>query len=166
MANVNTIAFATQLPGSAQGASSTSEIQFNNSAGNAAVLTVGAGYLKNRSFRIKAGGKVTGGTTTNFTAKIYTGAALGSAVLSSGAVAVNSASANWELVFEGVIDSASNKLQGHGVGNVNATLVALANGSVSSIDPTLAQSFSASLQFSASNASNAATLEYFEIEAL
>lgn len=167
MANVNTIASTPLLPGNAVGASSTSEIQFLDNTGANAVLKVGPNYLVSRKFKIKLGGRATGGTTTNLTVKLYTGAALGSNLLTSGAVAINSVSGNFQIEAELETDPTSKNLQGLFKGQVNATAVAqAATTAVGSIDATVAQSFSASATFSASNAGNLAILEYFELEAL
>jgi trimethylamine:corrinoid methyltransferase-like protein len=90
MPNVSTLAFAQELPGAAQGASSTSEIQFKNLTAANAVISVNGAVLKNAQFILRAAGRAVGGTTTNLTIKLYDGAALGSIIFTSGAIAVNS----------------------------------------------------------------------------
>jgi hypothetical protein len=83
---------------------------------------------------------------------------------------VNSVSGNFYLEAVGIWDATSDKFQGTFEGHVNGTAVARAIDSsvtVPAIDPSLETWFlSASGQFSASNASNAAILDVFEIEAL
>jgi hypothetical protein len=129
------------------------------------VGTVGAPALKNRRFKVRLGGRVTGGTTTNFTVKLYLGAAINSLIFTSGAIAVNSVSGNFHLEAELDCDSTSKILQGLARGQVNASAVAqAATTAVASTDPTVAQSFSASGTFSVSNASNAAVLDYLEVD--
>ncbi len=168
MPNANTCFLTIRLPGAAQGASSTAEFQFQNKDGGNAVLTVPAGILNGRrQIILRAGGRVTGGTTTNFTGKVYLGATIaGTLVFSSGAIAVNSASGNWFLEVAFVIDATSDKIQGIGYGNVNATAVAQANVSVTSADPETVLQFCASGQFSASHASSAAYLDFLEMDVM
>lgn len=168
MPNANTLAFCYKLPGSAVGASSTSEIQFTDSAGNAAVCTVPPGQLAaGRAFRLKLWGRATGGTTTNLTVKLYQGAAINNLIFTSGAIAINSVSGNFQLIADLESDTTSKILQGLARGQVNATAVAqAATSAVTSFDASLVQQFSGSATFSASNAGNLAILEGLEVEAL
>src|SRR5262249_3390767 len=126
MPNANTISFVAKVAGTAIGASSTSEIQFTDSAGNNAALAIGTNTLNSRKFRIKLGGRATGGTTTNLTIKLYSGSALNSAIFTSGAIAINSVSGNFSLDAELETDATSKILQGLAKGQVNATAVAQA----------------------------------------
>jgi hypothetical protein len=167
MPTSNTVAQTFKLPGAAQGASSTSEFAFNDSTGTAASITLPAGWaLNNRKFKLKAGGKVTGGTTTNFTAILYSGAlAANKPIITSGAKAVNSVSGNWSLEAEIYTDATSQKVDGIGKGQINGTAVAqIATTELTSWVNTVDNTFSVSGTFSASNANNAATLEFLEID--
>lgn len=183
MPNNNTIAQAKVagggLPSDSLGASSTSEFAFSktvveggtSTSRNLSIAVPGAEKLKNKPIRIRAWGRVTGGTTTNFTVKIYSGTvAAGTSLATTGAIAVNSVSGNFNLVIEGVWDSTSDKLQGIFKGHVNGTAVAqVITSSVTqpAIDPSLETfALSASGQFSGSHASNAAILDGLELEAL
>lgn len=161
-------------PSAAGGASSTSEFQFADSAGNALVAYIpGSNKLSNKPFRVRAWGRVTGGTTNNFTAKIYYGSTSGTSLATTGAIAVNSVSGNWMLVLDCVWDSTSGKIQGIFKGHVNGTAVAQAILSSvttpgSTVLPSTASStsiyFSASGTFSGSNAGNAAYLDGLTVE--
>jgi hypothetical protein len=164
--NANTIAFAPSLPNAAQGASSTAEFQFNNSLGAKAEFTVPAGVLNKRRFRIVAVGRVTGGTTTNFTAILHAGASLGTDLFSSGAKAMNSVSGSFIVVFEGALDSTADIITGMGYGSVGPTVITPAIAQAASQDPETALVFSISGTFSASNAGNAAYLDEFSLEVL
>lgn len=137
-----------------------------------AVYTPGSNTLKARRFMVRAGGRVTGGTTTNLTVKLYwgTSSTIGSNtnIATTGAIACNSASGNWELACDLMWDSTSSKLQGKFAGWVNATAVAAA---VLSTGPTTvdlsgettSNGFTVTATFSAGNASNVAYVDYFEV---
>lgn len=167
-----------------QGGTSTSEVAFTSdgttpvvlrlpTAGQLAGATNGPGA---RRIAVRAGGRVTGGTTTNFTPQLQfgTSATPGSNtdLESAGAVAVNSVSGNWFIEWEGVIDSGSNKLLGLGRYGVYGSTETVADwtdqdNDVSTADPdgngTLG--FVVTGTFSSGNASNAAYLDYFFLEA-
>jgi len=168
--NANIIARCGTLPGAAQGASSTSELQFAGADSAQANVRVSPGYLANRQFVLKAGGHATGGTTTNLTVKLYLGksATIGSNTLifTSGAVAINSVSGNWELEAILIADVTSLKIQGVAYGALNNTAVAQAAiAAVTTTNPnTTEQAFTVTLQFSVSHANNAAICDYFEVE--
>jgi hypothetical protein len=132
MANANTIARVfTALPGTAIGASSTAETQLTDGDGNLAVAKTRLEYLVGKKFKVKAGGRVTTGAATNLTIKLYYGfsATIGSnsAVFSSGAIAVNTTSANWwvecDLAFDADSAHPARARQGSAT---NATAVAQA----------------------------------------
>lgn len=166
MANLNTISYAPNLPAAAVGASSTAEIQFLNNLGAHAIARVAAGQFTNRRLRVRAGGRVTGGTTTNVTFKVYYGD-LTTSIASSGAIAVNSASGNWVIEASVEVDSTSSKLQGQFSGQTNGSLVtAAATTTVSSVSVSSELDISASATFSASNSGNAAILDYLEVDAV
>jgi len=165
MANDNTIAYAPLLPGAAQGASSTAEFQFKNSVAVIAEFTIEAGLLDKRRFRLVAGGRLTGGTTTNFTAKLYVGTGLGAALFSTGAIACNSTSGSWHIEVEGLVDDTGRVINGTGTGGVAAAMTAVAIATAAAI-PSAALTFGVSGTFSASNSGSKAYMDYFELEAL
>lgn len=185
MPNNNTIAIAKcaggGLPSNAQGASSTSEIQFKKdvveggttTTRNLTVAVPGANRIKNKPVSIKIWGRSTTSGASNLTLKIYSGADIstGTSIATSGAIAVGSTlSSNFYLECVGVWDSDSDKFQGRFNGHVNGTAVAYTIDSsvtVPAIDPSLETWFlSASLQYSASNAANLAILDGFEVNML
>lgn len=166
MANTHTVARAVRLPGAAQGASSTTEFEFLNVDAAKAEFTIPANKLKKKRFRITAGGRVTGGTTTNFTAVIHAGADLGTDLFTSGAKAMNSVSGSWLLVVEAIVDDTADIITGIGFGSVGPTVVTPAVAQAASQDPETALTFSVSGTFSASHANNKAYLDFFELEIL
>ncbi len=90
----------------------------------------GSNTMKNRAFRIRVGGRVTGGGTTNFTISLYQGnsatVSSNTKIATSSTNAVNSMSGNFYLECLCAWDSTSTKLQGIMYGWVNATAVAAA----------------------------------------
>lgn len=166
MSNAMTIEAAPGLPTTAGiGASSTAEITFVNAAGTTALVKIAPSYVTNKRFRVRAGGRVTGGTTTNFTATLYFGTPTTSSVFTSGAKAVNSVSGNWDMFYDGHVDSTSKILQGQGSGVINNVLITSAAGSaISSVDPAVEISFAVTGTFSASNAGNVAFLDTLEVD--
>jgi len=174
MPQSNTVINGIYLPSAGLG-NATSETQFNGS--NAALLTCivpGTSKLKNRPFTVRVAGRVTGGTTTNFTLKVYwgTSSTIGSntQLATSGAIAVNSASANFDVTLVLMWDATSQKIQGRFSGQMNNSLVAAAalSNAVSSVDLTAGETSTVGLTatglFSASNASNTAIIDVFEID--
>lgn len=166
------IAQANFLPGTAAGASSTAEFQFQNAAETPAlaVISVPSGQLERRKFIVRAGGSVTGGTTTNFTAKIDHGTSTtissNTTIADSGAIACDSESGNWVLEAELYLDQVSGKLQGRFHGWVNNTEKAdtvLSSEIASLTAGTSVLSFNVTGTFSASHASNSAKLEFLEL---
>jgi len=167
MGNTNTVAYVPTLPGAAQGATSTAEFQFADGAAVAAFVRVCPLQLLKRQVVVKAGGRVTGGTTTNFTAKIYAGAAItGTLLASSGAIAVNSTSGTWQIEIIASLDAVLKEFGGVMYGHVNNTAVAQAAlSNAATLDPGVEINFCASGQFSASHAGNLAYLDWLEVEA-
>lgn len=148
------------------------ETQFTKSGNILALALPGSNKIKNVPIRIKAWGRVNGGTTTNFTAQIYSGSSttIGSntAIATSGAIAVNNTSGNWMLEVKGIWDGDSNRIAGKLDGWVNATSVAAAI-ATSVTQPAAAPSteglgLSVTGTFSVTNATNTAYLDGFEIE--
>lgn len=175
MPNTNTFARAAGAgTGAAQGASSTAEFQFVDDAATPVRLRLRLppGSIGNgRPFKVKAGGRVTGGTTTNFTVNLDAGdsATIGSntTIETSGAAAVDDESGSWYVEAILRADDTSDKLQGKGYGEVNGTVAAeAATAEVASFDPDVEQGFTVTGTFSASDADNAALCDYFEAEAL
>jgi hypothetical protein len=183
MANANTVALDSKLPGAAQGASSTSEFQFQNNDGVAAKIVVEGKKLANRRFLLVAAGRVKGNITTNFTCRVFYGVdgTIGNnAVIgTTGAKAVNSTNGSFILECELFLDTDFLKIQGILYGEVAGTVVAqAATTAVTGVDLTpialgtgtdkLAKQlgFTVSGQFSASDAGNYAILDEFSLEAL
>jgi hypothetical protein len=174
MANANTIAMAPRAAvggGTAAGTTETVFVKASATSSPAVVYLPGSGKLDNKAFRVRARGKMTGGTTTNFTIALYygTSATVGSDTLvaTSAATACNSASSNFELIWEGSTDATSKILNGRMNGRNNATAIALAaaSGAPTAVNPaTEGNGFVASYTFSASNAGNVVTLDELSIE--
>lgn len=122
--------------------------------------------LVNKSFRIRAWGRVTGGTTTNYTATLLYDTTI---IEASTARAVNSASHNWFIEAIGVWDSTSNKFQGFGrsmVGNLFDAEAALDNVVSPDFTTNNTVGFNVKGTFSSGNAANVAYLDGFECEVL
>jgi hypothetical protein len=154
MPNQNVLARLVGAPSPAQGAlaipsytpSGTSATVLTNQLGNAAVLTVAQGSLLSGAttapsyavnfdgfpFKLRIAGKVTTGATCNVTVAIQQGntttVTSANNVATTGALAVNSASANFVLECLVVWDNVSQKVFGtiSGSSYVNATAVAAA----------------------------------------
>lgn len=124
-------------------------------------------------FRVRAAGRVTGGTTTNFTVQLdYGVAAQGSntTIETSTARAVNSASHNFAIQATLMWDNTSKKLQGWGqamVANlydVEAALAAVPTSvDLQNAAPATTPGFVITGTFSSGNASNVAYLDLFEL---
>lgn len=162
------------------GGTSTSEAQFLTASAQNGVAagtrlicyTPGSNSLKSRRFTVRVGGRVTGGTTTNFTAKLYWGTsatiASNTSIATTSTNAVNSASGNWEIVAECQWDSTSQKIGGTFAGYVNATAVARAilSNLPTSVDlsgESTSNGLTVTGTFSSGHASNAAYVDYFEV---
>lgn len=121
---------------------------------------------------VKASGRVTGGTTTNFTPVIQLGssitAASNTAVASATARAVNSTSSNWYIEAQFIWDFTSKRLGGAfwAVNGSAQTLDAQATVTAqTAIDwTTSGNGFSVSALFSATNAGNLAYLDGLTLE--
>lgn len=126
--------------------SATTATVLTNQPGNAALLAVGTpqylsgattapSYVTNwdgRPFGLRVSGKVTTKASCNVTIAITVAAATattytsGNVVATTGAVAVNTASANFDLHCELMWDNVSQKLAGIQTGQINNSLVTLA----------------------------------------
>lgn len=166
-----------------QGGSSTSEIVFSTDGTTPVVLPLpSAGQLAGGSgtsgycsrFQIRAWGRVTGGTTTNYTPQLQYGTSITSTsntdIESGAAVAVNSVSGTWQIIAEVIWDATSDILDGfatHMVSGSTRTLTAWAafDNAITSANPegdgTLG--FVVTGTFSSGAATNAAYLDGFEI---
>lgn len=122
-----------------------------------------------KAFLVRAGGTATGGTTTNFTPTLYWGDATTTTLAALSATAYNSASGGWMLEAEVVFDAVNSKLHGFTNGYIGTTptiasLTIMTDvGSVTAVD---LQPIAVGATFSAANAGNTATLDFFTIEVL
>jgi|SRR6185437_5878543 len=120
-------------------------------------------------FRIRAGGTATGGTTTNFTPTLYWGDATTTTLAALSATAYNSASGGWYAQATVAYDSVNSKLHGYTEGFIGTTPTVAANtiitdlSSITSVD---GQPIAIGATFSAANAGNTATLDFFSLEVL
>lgn len=166
--NQNVFAKLDGAPSPAQGANviaayipaNTSAAVVTNQAGNAAVLTVGQGsylsgastapsYVSNfdgRPFKLRICGKVTTKASCNVTVAIQVGSnttvTSGNTVATTGAVAVNTANANFCLEAVVVWDNVTQKIGGWLIGSINNSLV-----SVAALTNAVAVTAQSSLQF-------------------
>lgn len=139
-----------------------------------------AGNMNYTRFAIRAGGRVTGGTTTNFTPTLYFGrattAAGNTAMASLTARAFNSTSGAWYLDASLVWDATSGVISGSFNGGNGSTLALDASALITpvtgqtatvlnaQVPPTGLFYFSIGGLFSASNAGNVALLDYLLAE--
>jgi hypothetical protein len=135
-------------------------------------------YVPNgtKKFRITAGGRATGGTTTNFTPTIQKGTSTTSAsnttIAALTARAVDSATGVWDMVVDCTLDTTNSKLivrlaEGHN--GLTPTIEAAAiKSSLSSITQATVNGMSIVMSgtFSASDAGNIGYLDYFTLSVL
>lgn len=172
MHNANTVARCVTLPGAAQGATSTAEFQFlgaDAAQANALVSPVPASNF--RTFVVRAGGRVTSGAAGNFTGKIYLGKSTtivsNVALTTTGAIAWGTSSGSWFTEAIVSVDITGLKFNGVFYGAALGTAVAQAALSATGApNPTAEMAFTVTGQFSVSNASNAAYLDYLSVEEL
>ncbi len=123
---------------------------------------------------VRCGGRVTGGTSTNFTPKFLFGVttSAGTSIGTGAAVAVNSVSGVWGMeaylfiTTSGIIDGTFSNITLGSTRTATARLIA--TNAISTYDPTLLtsrQGFTVSGTFSSGNAGNKAYLDYFNMEA-
>lgn len=145
---------------------------FLDQSGNVIICPLpAAGQIKNKMFRLRAWGRVTGGTTTNFTPSLYYGLSAtvssDSIVKAATAAAVDSAAHSWQMVGDFVWDADSDTIQGAITFRIAAVAItALVVTTAISADPqaNTPQGLIISGLFSASNAGNIAFLDGFQIE--
>lgn len=180
MANQGSVFKAKRATSQTNPTSATVFKQADNSALAANILIPGDSRLQGQKFRVRASGRVTGGTTTNFTPRIqYSSAANGSgaatsanntAVAAATARAFNTLSGTWSIEGDFIWDSTSAKLNGAfwALNGSTATLDALAaTTAVSTVDLSVSGvGFVVDALFSATNASNTCTLDDFSLEVL
>lgn len=161
-----------------QGGTSTSEVAFTTDGTTPVVLPLltaeqlcSANGKKSRPIAIHYGGRVVGGTTTNFTPQLQfgTSATPGSNtdVESGAAVAVNSVTGTWFGYCYGIISKDNHlslgSLQLTEGSTVTLTALAKQDNAVSTADPdsNTTLGFVVTGTFSSGHASNAAYLDYF-----
>jgi hypothetical protein len=171
MSDYRAISRADGLP-SADLGNATSETIFKKTGTTVSKCNLPANSeLSNTMFKVRAAGKVTGGTTTNFTLTLYFGfsSTIGSntAIEASTARAVNSVSANWFIEACCMWDDASNKIAGYGRSMINNLydVEAALNNQITGADPDADTElgFTVTGLFSATSAGNAAIMTVFEV---
>lgn len=179
MSNASTVNRSNKVPSAALG-NATSETQFVDSAGN--VLTV---YLpmtskligqdgKMATFKVKVGGRVTGGTTTDWTAKLYWGnsstISSNSGIAAPAAFSVVSLSTNWHIEATMVWDATSQKVNGFYQAQISTTttgpttLTTAQTGKDLTTGDLTTVGFSVTGIFGSTNAGNTAYVDYFDVE--
>lgn len=165
---------------------STSTKVFLNSAGTAVTVLLdkdafaGPTFKTFSKFRLVAAGRVTGGTTTNWTPTIYWGTstttASNTALCTGATVAVNSVSGTWNIEADLEIDNTSTKITGSFSNQTSGSTVTytaravITNVITASSTPALsfstqtAQGFCVAGAFSSGNAGNVAYLDVFQLE--
>lgn len=122
-------------------------------------------------FTVRAWGRVTGGTTTNYTVTLYYGTSITAGsdtiLLASTARAVDSANHLWFATATLVVDAVSDKIQGKAeimIANLLNADAVISNVPTSvTVDANSTLGFVIAGTFSSGNASNAAYLDGFEI---
>lgn len=176
MANANTIAMAPRAKtngGSTDGTTETIFVKYSDNTKNCAVFVPDGGKLDSRGFKVRARGRISSGTTTNFTVALYWGTSTAVAgntkVATSAATACNTTNSNFELNAWLDWDSTSGKLNGRQEGDNNNTAIALAAVSnvVSGTDPSAYNSgyaLNVTSLFSSSSTTNVAYLDELSIQ--
>ena len=177
---------ARQLPSRElnQGGTSTSEAVFLKDDETALICPLPSGGQlasangkKMSVFEVLAAGRVTGGTTTNWTAQLQYGTSLtpgsNTDIESGAAVAVNSVSGVWIIRGTLWLDITSGKLDGflcHQISGstVTFTAIAKADNVITSVDPDASATLGFVLTgtFSSGHASNAAYVDVFQLSIL
>lgn len=159
---------------------STSESQFltasasgQTPAGDPLVCYIpGSNSVIRRPLKVRVGGRVTGGGSTNFTAKLYLGTsstiASNTNIASTGAVATAGNTGTWALDVDLAWNSANGIISGLLRGWVVAVAVAQATLTTSAAITTLNtentnNGFTVTGQFSSGIAANAAYVDWFEV---
>jgi len=134
----------------------------------------GSNVMKDRPFKVIVGGRVTVGSTGNFTASLYWGTTSLSASnvkIATGVAGIGSGvSTNWQIIFEGMWDSTSGQIVGVQRGWVAAKIISVATitASAATVDlsgESTSNGFTCTGTFSVGSATSAATITTFEVEA-
>lgn len=177
MSNASTVSRSNKTPSAALG-NATSETQFTDSSGAvlAAYLPLTSKMVEGKAgtFRIKVGGRVTGGTTTNWTPALYWGTSStissNSKIATLTAFSVVSTSTNWHIEATCIWDSTSQKVNGFFAGQNGTTTVSPTTLSTAQTSKDLTAGDSTSVGFSvtglfgSTNAANTAYCDYFDVE--
>jgi len=168
------VSFRAKVPSAIVGGTThaTNETQFLDAAGDPLKVTIAASKVSGQLITLKIVGRVTGGTTTNFTLNIAHGTSStyssNTTIATSGAVAVDSASTNFAYIVRLVWDSTSLKLagvSGDGWMGLTPTIHTKAVTTLrTAIAATANLGFTLTGTFSASNANNAAYITQFDLE--
>ena len=178
MPNANSVYAAKKAATLTNPTAATTFLQADNSAKAAAVYipdqwqynSVAGGFR----FKLKAWGRMTGGTTTNFLPQIQFGVTTTAASNTDFTVmttrACNSTSGNWWIDVDGIWDVTSKLVNGSftggggSAGTLNAPTICT---QLTAKDPTVnGQGFTVSAIFSATNAGNLAFLDGLTLEVL
>jgi hypothetical protein len=122
MPSTSTLYRAAMLPGNDLG-NATAETQLPNGRGVPFTLTLPSnGSLANRSFRLRAYGRVATTATTSLTLQVYFGMspviANNTLIFNTGAQLVDTVKSNWELWIDLSWDSDSKSINGRGEGQL------------------------------------------------
>jgi hypothetical protein len=170
---MNSVCYRAKVPSAILGgtADAAVETQFHDAAGTRLQLFIGAEKVDAIPFNVRLAGRVTGGTTVNFTLNLDYGTSAtytsNTTMATSGAVAVNSASSNFFLDVWLMWDSTSLILQGCSgngwMGTTPTIHTKAVTTAATAIAATTVLTFTATGLFSSSNASNAAYLTQFDL---
>jgi len=172
---MNSVCYRAKVPSAIVGGTTdgTTETQFHDTTSDAVRLQVfiAAEKVDGIPFEIRIAGRVTGGTTTNFTLNLDYGTSAtytsNTTMATSGAVAVNSASSNFLLTAKLIWDSTSLILQGCSgdgwMGTTPTIHTKAVTTAVTAVAATTVLTFTATGLFSVSNASNAAYVTQFDL---
>lgn len=175
MANGNTCAMAPRAGtnGDSVGAVETLFKKYSDSTKNLVCYVPESGKLDRMGLTVKAKGRISSGTTTNFTVAMYwgtsTAVAGNSKIATSAATACNVTNSNWELNAYLDWDSTSKKVNGRQDGDNNNTAIALAaiSTALTAQDPSTANTgyqITVTSLFSAGSTTNVAYLDELSIE--
>lgn len=163
-----------KLPSKDMGDMATEAVFTDAAAAPIILYLTGATHLNNRLFTLKAWGRVTGGTTGNFTLALQYGTSAtftsNTDVFTSTARAVNSESGSWSFIAQFVWDSTSDKLQAIALVvrindiTINAPTVGVEITGIDPNDNSSSRGFVMTGLHSATNAGNHAWLDGFELE--
>ena len=176
MSNASTISRAV-TPSAALG-NATSETIFQDSSSNPVAAYIPATWNlvegKTGTLKVKCGGRVTGGTTTNWTVALYWGtdstASNNTKIAAPSAFSVVSTSTNWYIEATLIWDSTSKTVNGWYAAQVGSTKTAETTISnvPTAVDLTAGESTSLGLTvtgiFGSTNASNTAYLDFLDVE--